>query len=1004
MATIVRSIGSQSWTVTGATNASPIVLTLSASHTFKVGQRVYCFGFTGNTAPNIGLGGVTGEWTVQAVSSTTVTLQGSTGNGTYTGGGTIARRFSNVAAWAAGTTALGGNIEVGELYDDADFTEVAGAAEISGASSSTTSYRILRAWSGGANGVARYDPAAQTGVRILKDVTPTYPYGIRVNESYVRLEGFLVEIFDGGSWSGSGTAKCIDVSSTAKAVRITDCVVRNTDLVIGSGPADAHGISHTAGTGVSGEQLRIINCIALGSGVVGTGLVTGIRCADTYDEIFNCGANRCTGSAGSGRGIRNDGSNSRIQNCWSIGSSFQDFLGFSGTFTNNCSSDTTAVGTNCFTMVQPSAMFVYEAFDDYRPTPSSVLVDNGINLSSFSTLDIILVTRTTPWEIGPYQGHYTVNTSAPTITYNTIGIAGRDYPSIFDWEAATRLNLVYRNEVYIGLLCDDADFNLGSVGIELGGALSDSRRYRQLSPNSTPDKYEPRGNTGVTFIGDATDLIRITEDFFRFSGAKISSQAVTGDSSCLKVTSQGCLVSQMVFEMTDGTSDNHRCYWDVGSENTVRNSIAIGNTASLGANFGFVLEGELGRCQNSASLRIRRGTAVMFTDGGVSGNLFENCLAGAGSGDIGFDVVDSTYLSHCGSSDTTADGPGCLDSLTYTDIWNDSGANDLRLKPTADVINAGTKLTYDFQDDFDGTIREGPWEMGPYADFIRPPDYAAQPSGQVFRQCRLFALERADGREFLLTDHNRALVFRGRTHVPSTSVSTSARRHESGGKESNFELRGAISSDDITYQDLLARRFDSATLYEWLADWRFPWAAPRLLRVYTIMSMDFDRGSWTAQLGGITSVLRRRIGNKFTKTCPKTLGSQGFGKCKVNLRAFTDYNRVVSSVIDSRRVFTVTSITPAFDSDDYFKYGTVVWRSGSNLDIPTNVIRYVASSNRVELMQRLPFDIEVGDIFDLQAGCDWLPDTCDTKFGNKHNFGGLEFTPGTKKAWQTPRR
>jgi hypothetical protein len=64
--------------ISGATNATPIVLTVNSGHGLKVGDRIAVSGITGNTGAN-------GAWTISAVAATTVTLQGSVGNGTYGG-------------------------------------------------------------------------------------------------------------------------------------------------------------------------------------------------------------------------------------------------------------------------------------------------------------------------------------------------------------------------------------------------------------------------------------------------------------------------------------------------------------------------------------------------------------------------------------------------------------------------------------------------------------------------------------------------------------------------------------------------------------------------------------------------------------------------------------------------------------------------------------------------------------------------------------------------------
>jgi hypothetical protein len=67
-------------TITGATNASPIVLTFNGAHGLVNGDQIEVGEVGGNTAAN-------GIWLVDNVTSTTAELVGSTGNAAYTSGG-----------------------------------------------------------------------------------------------------------------------------------------------------------------------------------------------------------------------------------------------------------------------------------------------------------------------------------------------------------------------------------------------------------------------------------------------------------------------------------------------------------------------------------------------------------------------------------------------------------------------------------------------------------------------------------------------------------------------------------------------------------------------------------------------------------------------------------------------------------------------------------------------------------------------------------------------------
>lgn len=70
-------------TVTGATNATPIVITLNANNGLKDADRLALAGITGNTNAN-------GEWTLKMLSATTAQLMGSAGNGAFGGTARVA--------------------------------------------------------------------------------------------------------------------------------------------------------------------------------------------------------------------------------------------------------------------------------------------------------------------------------------------------------------------------------------------------------------------------------------------------------------------------------------------------------------------------------------------------------------------------------------------------------------------------------------------------------------------------------------------------------------------------------------------------------------------------------------------------------------------------------------------------------------------------------------------------------------------------------------------------
>lgn len=77
--------------ISGATNASPIVISTTTSHNLASGDKVEISGVLGNTAAN-------GAWNVTVLNSTSFSLNTSTGNGAYTSGGIVStyKQFASI--------------------------------------------------------------------------------------------------------------------------------------------------------------------------------------------------------------------------------------------------------------------------------------------------------------------------------------------------------------------------------------------------------------------------------------------------------------------------------------------------------------------------------------------------------------------------------------------------------------------------------------------------------------------------------------------------------------------------------------------------------------------------------------------------------------------------------------------------------------------------------------------------------------------------------------------
>jgi uncharacterized phage protein (TIGR02218 family) len=267
------------------------------------------------------------------------------------------------------------------------------------------------------------------------------------------------------------------------------------------------------------------------------------------------------------------------------------------------------------------------------------------------------------------------------------------------------------------------------------------------------------------------------------------------------------------------------------------------------------------------------------------------------------------------------------------------------------------------------------------------------------RLATCWKIERTDSTTLRFTDHDAALDVGGATYTPAGGVSASARQKSGGIKTQNLEVLGALDSAAITHDDLRAGRYRDSVVTEMLVDWRYPWLGALATNIYRITRVRYTGERWEATIESIAKYLSADVGGTCTRACHYRLGVSA---CGVTLASYTD-SGVVSAVsgggLDDRRIFQATG--PA-GAAGYYDLGYVEWLTGDNAGLVHQVKTHTVSPITIALQLRTPFAIQVGDTFNVIAGCDKLAATCETKFSNMVNFGGFPFVPGNDRMTQTP--
>jgi len=263
-----------------------------------------------------------------------------------------------------------------------------------------------------------------------------------------------------------------------------------------------------------------------------------------------------------------------------------------------------------------------------------------------------------------------------------------------------------------------------------------------------------------------------------------------------------------------------------------------------------------------------------------------------------------------------------------------------------------------------------------------------------------WTIERVDGTVLRFTDHSAPLVIDGATFLAAGGFNASARQAQIGLRTRNMDIVGVISASGIVNEDLRVGLYREARITERVVDWKHPWVSPFIRNRWWVSEITYNEERWEAKVDGVTRWLRHAIGENYTRWCRADLGDDD---CTVNLATFTDIGEVTAVASPG-----TTSARYAFNSDlseasAYYTYGLITWLTGANADLTSEVHAYANLNGRFRLTLATPFDILVGDTFEVYAGCDKLRETCKTKFNNIINFRGYPDIPGTDSMYQTPR-
>lgn len=193
-------------------------------------------------------------------------------------------------------------------------------------------------------------------------------------------------------------------------------------------------------------------------------------------------------------------------------------------------------------------------------------------------------------------------------------------------------------------------------------------------------------------------------------------------------------------------------------------------------------------------------------------------------------------------------------------------------------------------------------------------------------------ITRLDGDVFGFTSHDKDLVIEGVTYMAASGFNTSAAQARSNVSVDNIEIGGLLSSDVITEEDIVAGKWNGATILTFITNWLNVSQGYLIVQRGTIGSITNMNGQFVAEMRSASQLLQNKIGRYYTRYCDAAFGGP---RCTVDLAAISQQGTLLAGSTQSQLAASFMVEQPG---------GTLQFTSG-NLEGLSVIIKSLASSD-----------------------------------------------------------
>lgn len=267
--------------------------------------------------------------------------------------------------------------------------------------------------------------------------------------------------------------------------------------------------------------------------------------------------------------------------------------------------------------------------------------------------------------------------------------------------------------------------------------------------------------------------------------------------------------------------------------------------------------------------------------------------------------------------------------------------------------------------------------------------------GATTTVCQAWIVRLADGSVMGFTEHDRPLLVSGVTCEPETAFDPGVADLSEGLAGDVTSLSGALSSQQISSDDLLSGRYDGARIERWLVNWQDPGEAALMARFHA-GEVSTSGPAFTLELRSFSAALDQVRMRSYLRQCDAEFAD---ARCGINA---ADPRYSAAATVSATHGPGRFSIAPlAGFAPDWFDGGRIDWTSGAFAG-RRSAVASISGGTVVRLAAQSPDEPAVGDTLVLIAGCDKRFATCRAKFANAINFRGFPHIPGNERALTYP--